>query len=630
MDLRRCVIVEKGVYKFTNLITGRKRFSVPIYQRHYAWELKQWDDLWNDLYYLELPKTHYFGQVILMEKPSQSQYGLWFEEYEVVDGQQRLATILILLKELLKALEERGALPTEELARLKEDYLRSGSLYKLELLGDDREFFRRYIIEEELPPQGPLTPSQKRLIEAKYFFRKKLKEIEASSPKEDFKEFLVSFLTKIVTTEVMVYPLKEMAEAARIFELVNDRGKDLTNLDKTKSFLMYLAYLAAPVEEQEKILRDLSDSFANIFRLVSNTQESEFGRGIGENDLQRYHFILSASTDMLLSEPIYIEEPMKSLSLPASTIEIVMPRVEASYEYLNFLKRFFIKKYRENRKKCLTEISDYVKGLEKAFFAVKTLLTYGAKDDMANLLESIFSLKRVANFYPLLISCWLKFGDYKEYLKKILQSVEISIFRVYAIGRRRADTGRSRLYDLAYEVYSGEKGFDELITELNAFTKTYEPDERFERDLRVEDFYQRIAKSDLRYFFYWYERYLRETAKEAVEFPLSEILSYDEHGMPKYEIEHIWPEVTSKLNLNEEDSKNHRECVNKLGNLAIATKSWNSSMGNEPFDKKKTQYKESVFRSQRELALYENWGKKEIEDRTTKLVQFALTRWKIQ
>jgi len=59
-----------------------------------------------------------------MEKPSQSQYGLWFEEYEVVDGQQRLATILILLKELLKALEERGALPTEELARLKEDYLR--------------------------------------------------------------------------------------------------------------------------------------------------------------------------------------------------------------------------------------------------------------------------------------------------------------------------------------------------------------------------------------------------------------------------------------------------------------------------------------------------------------------------
>jgi len=120
MDLRRCVIVEKGVYKFTNLITGRKRFSVPIYQRHYAWELKQW----NDLYCLELPKTHYFGQVILMEKPSQSQYGLWFEEYEVVDGQQRLATILILLKELLKALEERGALPTEELARLKEDYLR--------------------------------------------------------------------------------------------------------------------------------------------------------------------------------------------------------------------------------------------------------------------------------------------------------------------------------------------------------------------------------------------------------------------------------------------------------------------------------------------------------------------------
>jgi len=566
-----------------------------------------------------------------MEKPLQKQHGLWFDEYEIVDGQQRIATILILLKELIKALEEREALPPEELARLKEDYLCSGSVYKLELLGDDREFFRRYIVEEESPPQGHLlTPSQKRLLDAKRFFRKKLKEIEATLSKEEFKEFLLNFLKKIETIEVMVYPLKEIAEAARIFELVNDRGKDLTNLDKTKSFLMYLAYLSASVEEQERILRDLNDSFANIFRSVSSIQESKFDRGISENDLQRYHYIMSAPPDMLLSEPSYIEEVMKLPPSLATENEMPIPRIQASSDYLYFLKRFFIKKYRENKEKCLSEITNYTKSLEKAFFAAKSLLTYDAKDDVATLLESIFSLRRVANFYPLLISCWLKFGDNQEYLKRILQLVEISIFRVYAVGRRRADTGRSKLYDLAYEVYSGEKGFDELITELKAFTETYEPDERFERDLRIDDFYQRIARSDLKYFFYWYESYLRKIEKEAVEFPLSEILSYDENKKPKYEIEHIWPLDTSLLTLNEEELKNHKECVNKLGNLTIATKSWNIQMGNKPFHQKKVQYKESIFRSQRELALYETWGKKEIEERTTKLVKFSLERWKLQ
>jgi len=339
---------------------------------------------------------------------------------------------------------------------------------------------------------------------------------------------------------------------------------------------------------------------------------------------------MSATHDMLLSEPLYIEELTKLLPAPAPKIEIPMPRIEASYEYLDFLKRFFIKKYRENKEKCLAEITNYAKSLEKAFFAAKSILTYNAKDDLATLLESVFSLRRVANFYPLLISCWLKFGDNQEYLKRILRSIEICIFRVYAVGRRRADTGRSKLYDLAYEVYADKKGFDELIIELKAFTKMYESDERFERDLRMDDFYQRMAKSDLRYFFYWYERYLREIEKESVEFPLSEILSYDENKKPKYEIEHIWPEETSLLKLSEEELKTHKECVNKLGNLTIATKSWNLQMGYKPFSEKKAQYKESIFRSQRELTFYETWGKKEIEERTTKLVKFSLERWKAQ
>lgn len=622
--------MEKGVYKLANLIAGRRSFYIPIYQRHYSWGPKQWDDLWNDLYYLELPKTHYFGQIILLEKVSEKKQSLWFDEFAIVDGQQRLATVLILLKELIAALEKEKALAPEEISRLKEDYIRSGSIYKLELLGDDQEFFRRYIIEDEPVPPGTLTPSQKRLLNARDFFRRKLNEEKIALSEEDFKKFMLNLLRKIETIDVMVYPLRELAEAARIFELVNDRGKDLTNLEKTKSFLMYLIYLASPIEEQERFLRDLNDSFANIFKAISIIQETEFGKNLNEDDLQRYHFIMSATNEML-SKPVFFDIPdlLLETSRPAlSKIQIVVPRAIAAYNYLNYLKKYLLSEYREDKPKCLKSVLKYAKSLEKFFLLSKSIMTTNnnVRKDVAQLLENIFSLRRIANFYPLIISCWSRFNDNSEYLKEILNEIEISIFRVYAIGRRRADTGRSMLFNLAYEIYAGNKTFDEAIAEIREFIKTYEPDDRFERDLKAEDFYQRVAKNDLRYFFYWYEKYLRETEKEDVEFTLKEILSYDDNNRPKYEIEHIWPE-TPLSNIKEEDSKVYREYVHRLGNLTLATKKWNRSLGHKPFLIKRQFYKKSIFRCQRELSTYETWGPKEIEERTKKLIGFSMKRW---
>ena len=215
--------MEKGVYSFRDLIAGYRCFEVPEYQRHYAWGERQWEDLWNDLYYLDPDRTHYFGTVILTEKSERKRTisGEIFEQFEIVDGQQRIATTLILIKEIIKQLRELKMLPEERIRRLEEDYLKYESVYKLELLGDDREFFRRYIIEDEEPPEIR-TPSQARLIGAKQFFRDKIEEVKKSLTPDEFKEFLVQLLQKIGTMEVMVYPIRETGEAARIFELVND------------------------------------------------------------------------------------------------------------------------------------------------------------------------------------------------------------------------------------------------------------------------------------------------------------------------------------------------------------------------------------------------------------------------
>lgn len=67
----------------------------------------------------------------------------------------------------------------------------------------------------------------------------------------------------------------------------------------------------------------------------------------------------------------------------------------------------------------------------------------------------------------------------------------------------------------------------------------------------------------------------------------------------------------------------------KLGNLTIASKKWNSKWGNSPFNLKKQNYGESVLRVQRNLCSCEKWDDKEIEERESQLISFAKSRWGI-
>lgn len=599
--------MEKGLKELESLFSPRVCFQVPIFQRNYSWDEKQWTDLWNDLYYLEPGKIHYFGTIILMEKGKKAVApGVRFEEFDIVDGQQRMTTILILLSETLKQLKDVGSLTEENLRKLKEDWLRFQSVYKLELLGDDKEFFRRYIINGEDPPISTLTLSQRRLIGAKIFFENKFRELRNQNS-EEFKSFSAQLLEKIDEMEVMVYPLKETAEAARMFELVNDRGKDLTNLEKTKSYLMYMIYLAAPHEEQERYLRDLNDRFGNVYRWIVDIQNTIHGKELKEDAIQRYHFVTYASKDML-SE--------------------YLTRVEASYDYDVILKNKIIEKYRTDKKQCLSMVLDYTKDLENAFSVFKDILTYNMSEMTKSLLEKILLLGRAANFYPLLEACWVRFKEDEEEIREILSFIEIITFRVYAIGKRRADSGRPTLYDLAHKVSSGVADFSQTINELKALALDYEPDREFENDLKDVDFYGRVTGTDKRYLLYQYETYLRKRNRESLEFTLNEILSRDEYGRPKYEIEHIWPQDSSKLGLNQEELREHEANLNRLGNLTLAAKGWNASIGNNSFNEKRKEYGKSVLRVQIELLAYQKWGKAQIDDRESELVKFALEKWR--
>ena len=159
------------------LLTGNQVFDIPVYQRGYAWEKKNLEDLWEDLYYLDSAKKHYFGTVLLKDSGKTVETSLAIlKRLDVIDGQQRLTTVLILLREIISQLKEVG---TNELRgdvdALEKIYLKDGEHYKLNPLGDDGKFFQHVVIDgNDFLTGNTETLSQRRLTGASEFFRNKL------------------------------------------------------------------------------------------------------------------------------------------------------------------------------------------------------------------------------------------------------------------------------------------------------------------------------------------------------------------------------------------------------------------------------------------------------------------------
>lgn len=588
--------MEKGLTTIKSLFIGDKAFKVPTYQRYYSWGEKQWDDLWSDLYYLNSNKKHYFGTILLKNTGKLIKQDLEpFDMYEIIDGQQRITTILILIKELVNQLRSLQESKLEsQIKKTEEVYLQYETIYKLELQGDDRNFFKQYILNNQENPVDTRTNSQKRIKEAKLYFRKQFESLDLDH--SAYKRFLLEFKEKINDLEIILYDVDNDSDAVLIFETVNDRGKPLTNLEKTKSFLMHMVYLSTP-KNVEIYLDCINQRFTNIFKWFEEIKNSTRGKNLREDDIQRYHFIL-------------FQKDLKK-------------RVEASYNYMDVFKDFVKNLNRENSLKTLQYVLDYTEDLEKSFFKAKEIITYSKDSQLGSLLHRIFILDRVANFFPLIISLWPKNKNSKNFYA-ILKLIEIASFRLYAIGKRRTNTGIAFLYNLAFLIHFNQIENSKIQIELvKNLINLYEEDKSFERDLKIENFYNKISNRDKKYLLYFYEEHLEKESGEDLGLTIDTIMK------PKYEIEHIWPNNPKRLHLSKKKEAEHENYKHKLGNLTIATKSWNSRWQDSPFETKRNYYEDSGFRIQRTLKNFEHWGIKQIETREKDIINFALNKWKI-
>ena len=92
--------MENGQKKISELFDGRKIFSVPYYQMAFAWEEKQLEDFIDDFENQDVSREYFFGTILFQERNSQKSFNM----IDIVDGQQRITTLVIFMKNLIDKL----------------------------------------------------------------------------------------------------------------------------------------------------------------------------------------------------------------------------------------------------------------------------------------------------------------------------------------------------------------------------------------------------------------------------------------------------------------------------------------------------------------------------------------------
>ena len=289
----------QNLWSIEKLFRGRL-LVVPDYQRGYAWEESHLRDFLDDLEVLSQGQDHYTGTVVLHEQPHEEvdHWGCTHTVHNVVDGQQRLTTTLILLDAIRRELDDLGTESDRALSDgIQKRFLwveqrRTRSpIYKLQLHSDLGEFFEKRILGDGSSIDGPRTQPEQRLEDAKTHFASYLAQQreDRGSQYRDWLEELHSKVTNHLKTTL--YPVEKEAEVGVIFEVMNNRGKPLSELEKVKN---YLLYVASKVGDSGRLAREINQTWG---RILQRLMASGLARSSDEDQLLKTHWLMVYNPD---------------------------------------------------------------------------------------------------------------------------------------------------------------------------------------------------------------------------------------------------------------------------------------------------------------------------------------------
>ena len=241
-------------------------FRIPDYQRPYSWEKRQRRDLFTDIRETHAKKRkHFMATVVARQSQSETRVivGDEFSVVDIIDGQQRITTLIILFKAIAKALENTTS-DNKKIAERIDRLLVKEDEYQAILLQTNHSasgIFASYIKTGDIAQDHVKTLADQNLVDAMRECEDFVHEDAANLGPADIYE-------TVRNNFIMIYhQMEDEAVVYRVFETLNSRGLDVKWLDKTKSQLMALLFEHAK-KEYEEAVKDMRDIWASVYETI--------------------------------------------------------------------------------------------------------------------------------------------------------------------------------------------------------------------------------------------------------------------------------------------------------------------------------------------------------------------------
>jgi hypothetical protein len=572
-----------GLFKHDNVT-----FSIPPYQRAYAWETEK--DRKQVVQFLEDLKEHpqnsreqkrYFLGHFLFEREQPNA-----NEFLVIDGQQRLTTVVLFFNCLTRELASRQQAGDPLLRRdetmvdlqaLRQTFVMAAhGGRKLKTVDYDDSLFRSLLLQTPVT-EKPNTRSGERLQEAVELMTRWMKE-ERSTPE------LIRWMELLESAVVTTFEVNSKEQATQIFAFQNDRGKDLTKLEKLKAFLMHTVYVHSPAEIERESIDDVESKFADIYRLAEE--------------------IVTMKEDQVLAH--HLTAFIGWTDNPVDLLKKTLAKNGTGPERVEWIRTSFCAKLVQSFRN-VTVIERLMKGS----------LVH------ERLIADVLHLHPWAS-WPLLLKLMAFHSHELPRLVEALRLVEITLFKLEFmkgkstnslpdIARRyKGDDLGALTRELEYISQQGFKDYWDFNGEIRRFLEgSYHYDKR------------------TRYLLWKFENALRSEERGEHPLLLQEYLNETEGQNLDGSLEHIMPKDPETL-VHTEEFK--RDFLHNLGNLVLMTKGRNSSLKNKLPPEKAMELRRTSYLTQQavvETINAEGWGEAQIAARKQVIVDFAMRHWRI-
>ncbi len=550
---------------FQELIGNGKRYRVPAFQRDYSWEEEQWEDLWNDIEEMTTSKDarHYMGAIVVETRSDR--------EFQIIEGQQRIATLSILALAVIDTLQSLGD-SEEERARNRNRGTRLREIFigekdpasllessKLFLNDNDDGFYQDYLVQLRQPnnPRG-LPRSNRLLWQCFLWFKERLDQ-----QKNHTGEWFAALLSETVARQLLfiLITVEDEMNAYVVFETLNARGLELSATDLLKNYLF----------SKVSVATDLAALQRRWKTLVAIVRQERFP------DFLRYHLLCA-------SPKIRKQRLFKQ----------VRDQVKSAQQVFTLMQAL------ENRAELFAALND----AEHEYW----LENPDAKLHIRELL-----LFKVRQMTPLLFAAYEKLSP-ADFVR-VLKLVSVISFRYTIISGLNTNELEPVYHRAAKALLTGQICRPAAVFEQ--LQDIYMPDERFQRDFAVK------------------EIVTNGQGKRLAKYVLCRLESDLTGIQRDYEadtgsIEHILPENPSAEWAAYFAEERQKDFIYRIGNLTLLESTLNRRIGNALLADKLPSYAQSRYGQTQGIVDdgIQEWMPAALDQRQQRMAQRAVHIWR--